>query len=856
MPNIKKKPAKAAVKSSAKPATKAKAPVKPVKPAAKAPSKPVSKAKVPAKPVAKAPVKKAPAKPVAKAPAKPVAKALAKPVAKAPAKPVNKAKSSAKPAPVKKAPAKTVAKVVVKAPIKAPIKTVTKIVTKTVPKVLAKVVAKAIKPEVKAEVPKKGKTAPALKTEEVKEIKGKKAKVAEVELDLTAEDKKVRKTKAKSDAPEEGAEPVLTDRQKARERKAKEKALLKEFEAQKLGSEEQQELRRTRLKTLIKMGKSKGYLTHGEINDVMSDELSDADALETLIGLLNDINITVYEQAPDAETLLLNENASAGTTEEEAEEEAEAALSTVDSEFGRTTDPVRMYMREMGTVDLLTREGEIVIAKKIEAGLKEMVMALAACPVTISEIVGNADKIASGEMEIDQFVDGLVDPNAEDIKLGPEEPEVDPDAEEGEDAGEDEGGGGGAATANAKQLEELKQISLEKFAIIRTQAEKMRRAFDKEGYNCPAYIKAQEAIRNELLGFRLTAKSVEKLCDTMRSQVDQVWKLERGIVSLLVDKVGVNRGEVIKDFPKMAMNLEWVNKLLKENKPYTALLQRNVPAVQELQQKLIDIQTRVVLPLPELKEVNKRMAAGEKRAREAKREMTVANLRLVISIAKKYTNRGLQFLDLIQEGNIGLMKAVDKFEYRRGYKFSTYATWWIRQAITRSIADQARTIRIPVHMIETINKMNRISRQILQETGHEPDAATLALKMEIPEDKIRKIMKIAKEPISMETPIGDDEDSHLGDFIEDGNTLAPAEAALHESMRDVVKDVLDSLTPREAKVLRMRFGVEMSTDHTLEEVGKQFDVTRERIRQIEAKALRKMRHPSRSDKLKTFLEED
>ena len=849
MPNIKKKPAAKTTpkaKAPAKPAAKAKTPAKPVA-KAKAPAKPVAKAKTPAKPV------KAPAKPAAKAktPAKPVAKA------KAPAKP------AAKPAAKAKAPAKPAAKPVAKA--KTPAKPV-----KAVAKPVAKTPAKASKPVAKVEPAKKGKAvvvkavpAKAVKAEpkaDAKaEAKGKKVKAPEVEgaTEVVGEEKKVRGRKAKADAPVEGAEPVLTDRQKARERKAKEKALLKEFAAQQLGSEAQQELRRTRLKTLIKMGKSKGYLTHGEMNDVMSDELSDADALETLISLLNDINITVYEQAPDAETLLLNENGSAATTEEEAEEEAEAALSTVDSEFGRTTDPVRMYMREMGTVDLLTREGEIVIAKKIEAGLKDMVMALAACPVTIGEILINVDKIISGEIEIDQFVDGLVDPNAEDIKLGPEEPEVDPDAEEGEDVGEDEGGGGGgAATANAKQLEELKQISLEKFAIVRTQADKMRRAFDKEGYNCPAYIKAQDLIRGELLGFRLTAKSVEKLCDTMRSQVDQVWKLERGIVSLLVDKVGVNRGDVLKDFPKMSMNLTWTDKLLKENKPYTALLQRNVPAVQELQQKLIDIQTRVVIPLPELKEVNKRMTAGEKRAREAKREMTVANLRLVISIAKKYTNRGLQFLDLIQEGNIGLMKAVDKFEYRRGYKFSTYATWWIRQAITRSIADQARTIRIPVHMIETINKMNRISRQILQETGHEPDAATLALKMEIPEDKIRKIMKIAKEPISMETPIGDDEDSHLGDFIEDGNTLAPAEAALHESMRDVVKDVLDSLTPREAKVLRMRFGVEMSTDHTLEEVGKQFDVTRERIRQIEAKALRKMRHPSRSDKLKTFLEED
>jgi len=816
--------------------------------------KPVAKkAKAPAKPV------KAAAKPKVKAAAKPVAKkakALAKPV-KAAAKPTSKVKAVAKPITKKaKSASKAVAKPVAKKPATKPTKPAPKTKALAKPaknvKTTAKAPAKPIKAAAKPEPVKKGKASAVAKAEEVK---GKKAKASEVTAPVVEEEKK-RGRKAKVETPSDGAEPVLTDRQKARERKAKEKALLKEFAAQQLGTEEQQELRRARLKTLIKMGMSKGYLTHGEMNDVMSDELSDADALETLISLLNDIGITVYEQAPDAETLILSDNTEAAASEEEAEEKAEAALSTVDSEFGRTTDPVRMYMREMGTVDLLTREGEIVIAKKIEAGLKDMVMALAACPVTISEILSNVDKITTGEMEIDQFVDGLVDPNAEDIKLGPEEPEIDPNAEEEE--GDDEGGAGGAAAAaaNAKQLEELKQISLEKFAIVRTQADKMRRAFDKDGYNCPAYIKAQDLIRGELLGFRLTAKSVEKLCDTMRSQVDQVWKLERGIVSLLVDKVGVNRGEVLKDFPKMAMNLTWTDKLLKENKPYGALLQRNVPAIQELQQKLIDIQTRVVIPLPELKEVNKQMTAGEKRTREAKREMTVANLRLVISIAKKYTNRGLQFLDLIQEGNIGLMKAVDKFEYRRGYKFSTYATWWIRQAITRSIADQARTIRIPVHMIETINKMNRISRQILQETGHEPDAATLALKMEIPEDKIRKIMKIAKEPISMETPIGDDEDSHLGDFIEDGNTLAPAEAALHESMRDVVKDVLDSLTPREAKVLRMRFGVEMSTDHTLEEVGKQFDVTRERIRQIEAKALRKMRHPSRSDKLKTFLEED
>ncbi len=796
----------------------------------KKPAKPVAK-KVVAKPVSKKPAPAAPkaaAKSAVKAAVKAVTKPVAKPVAKTSAKPA--VKTAAKPA----AKSATKAKSVPASKTKAAEKPATKPVVKTVSKAED---TKKKTPAVEANAPKAAaKKAPAKKTTAAK---GKKAgadneDLGDIEADLEGEP-----------VVEAGAEKVKPLRMKIS--KAKERALMKEFGLDEtVLSEEDMQKRRSRLKTLIKLGKTRGYLTHGEISDHLPDKLVDAETLEVVISMLNDMGVAVYEHTPDAETLLLNNNTPTAATEEEAEEEAEAALSTVDSEFGRTTDPVRMYMREMGTVELLTREGEIEIAKRIEGGLMEMMSAISASPATIAAVLAMAEDIRENKVVISTIVDGFNNLNEADDYVAEE------DFDEFDEEDDDDGKGGSKALT--KKLEELKNAALERFDRMIVLFEKLRKTYDKEGYGTPTYMKAQAALTTELMGIRFTAKTIEKLCESVRGQVDSVRKNERELRRIIVDKCGMPQATFIKDFPPNLLNLKWVEKQAAAGKPWSTTMGRFIPPVQDLQQKLMDLQSRVVVPLDQLKDINKRMNAGERSSRGAKKEMIEANLRLVISIAKKYTNRGLQFLDLIQEGNIGLMKAVDKFEYRRGYKFSTYATWWIRQAITRSIADQARTIRIPVHMIETINKMNRISRQHLQEFGFEPDASVLAEKMEIPEDKIRKIMKIAKEPISMETPIGDDDDSHLGDFIEDSVNTAPIEAAMQAGLRDVVKDILDGLTPREAKVLRMRFGIEMAMDHTLEEVGKQFDVTRERIRQIEAKALRKLKHPSRSDKLRSFID--
>jgi len=631
----------------------------------------------------------------------------------------------------------------------------------------------------------------------------------------------------------------------------KEKALVRKF-ARKDLSPLDAEARRVRLKNLIVLGKERSYLTYAEVNDHLPDDMLDAEQIGKIISMINDMGIHVYDEAPDAETLLMSD-ATPAVADLDVVEEAEAALSTVDSEFGRTTDPVRMYMREMGSVELLTREGEIEIAKRIEDGLKHMIQAISACPTTIAEILSLADRIEKDEIRVDKVVDGLVDPTADDLarELTAEEKEGEEEDVEEEEMSEEE-----KTAVQTADLLRLKGDALKRFAVIRNLYNKMLRARSKNGPRSKAYLQARDQISNELMNIRFAEKQVAALCDGLRNLVDRVRSYEREIMDLYVNKAKMPRQHFIKGFPDKECNLRWTANEIAARKPWSEALQRFEPAIVEQQQKLLDLQKKVGIPIKDLKEINRQMSTGEAKVRRAKREMTEANLRLVISIAKKYTNRGLLFLDLIQEGNIGLMKAVDKFEYRRGYKFSTYATWWIRQAVTRSIADQAHTIRIPVHMTETISKMNRISRQILQETGLEPGPALLAEKMEMPEGKIRKILKIFKWPISMETPIGDDDDSHLGDFIEDQATMAPADSAVYASLRDATKDVLDTLTPREAKVLRMRFGIETTTDHTLEEVGKQFDVTRERIRQIEAKALRKLRHPSRSERLRSFLDQD
>jgi RNA polymerase primary sigma factor len=593
--------------------------------------------------------------------------------------------------------------------------------------------------------------------------------------------------------------------------------------------------KQSQLKLLIAKGKEQGYLTYGEVNDHLPSEIVDPEQIEDIVNMINDMGITVYEKAPDAESLVLSDAAVAN--DDDAADEAAAALATVDSEFGRTTDPVRMYMREMGTVELLTREGEIRIAKRIEEGLDQVRAALVQHPFTISHLLACYDDVTRGEMRLQDVIVGFIDPNEE---------IADPAARSSDDDDSDDDTPADTGPDPAEVDKRLKKI--------RRLHKKYCEVLEANSLKAAPTRKALTSLTAEFMELKLAPRMFEQMMGELREIVANVRSQERAVMAYCVRDAGMPRKDFIASFPQNETNLEWVDKHIRSKRKHSSQLAKLKDEIVRTQKRLQKIELVSLLDIAEIKEINREVSLGEAQARRAKKEMVEANLRLVISIAKKYTNRGLQFLDLIQEGNIGLMKAVDKFEYRRGYKFSTYATWWIRQAITRSIADQARTIRIPVHMIETINKLNRISRQMLQEMGREPTPEELAKRMEMPEDKIRKVMKIAKEPISMETPIGDDEDSHLGDFVEDTSITAPGDAATLAGLKDATKDILDTLTQREAKVLRMRFGIDMNTDHTLEEVGKQFDVTRERIRQIEAKALRKLRHPSRSDHLRSFLD--
>jgi len=610
--------------------------------------------------------------------------------------------------------------------------------------------------------------------------------------------------------------------------------------------------RQSQLKLLIARGKEQGYLTYVEVNDHLPSEIVDPEQIEDIVNMINDMGIPVYEKAPDAESLLLTDATAA--PDEEAVEEATAALANLDAEFGRTTDPVRMYMREMGTVELLTREGEIRIAKRIEEGLEAVKVALGSYPGTYELLLRHYETVKAGQMRLVDVIVGFVDPNAPDEIAQPQNPKM--MAMEREDAANDDEETEGDEEEEVLDTGPDPEEAARRFSSIGKVYHQYLNALDKLGSKDPKTLKIRKKICSELMELKLSPKMFDQLIDNLRQHVTEVRLLEREIMFLCIKQAGMPRKDFISTFPKNETSTRWLDKHIKAKKRYSAPLARFKDEIERRQNKLKDLEGAFHVLINEIKDINREVSIGEAKARRAKKEMVEANLRLVISIAKKYTNRGLQFLDLIQEGNIGLMKAVDKFEYRRGYKFSTYATWWIRQAITRSIADQARTIRIPVHMIETINKLNRISRQMLQEMGREPTPEELAVRMEMPEDKVRKVLKIAKEPISMETPIGDDEDSHLGDFIEDTSVSSPIDSATTESLRETTHSVLAQLTPREAKVLRMRFGIDMNTDHTLEEVGKQFDVTRERIRQIEAKALRKLRHPSRSEQLRSFLMDD
>jgi RNA polymerase primary sigma factor len=602
----------------------------------------------------------------------------------------------------------------------------------------------------------------------------------------------------------------------------------------------------SRIKELIAKGREQGYLTYAEVNDHLPEDISDPDQVEDIIQMINDMGINVFETAPDADTLLINDEGN-NSADEIAAAEAAAALAAVETEKHRTTDPVRMYMREMGTVELLTREGEIEIAKRIEEGIRDVMYAMSEWPETVDDIVAQYELVQKGERRLVEIIAGYLNPVAH-VPSALEQSKKDAAAilaGEKEEEEEEEQHEGGLCPEEAAQ----------RFGAIQKQNEKTKRSIARYGRNADSAEKNIAELGELFKYLKLIPKQYDPLVARARIALHEVRKHERSIMRLCIREAKMPRKEFVESFPGNETNEKWAANLSRRKQAYAPAIKNLLDDITRIQRKLANVEKASGLSITQIKDINRRMSIGEAKARRAKKEMVEANLRLVISIAKKYTNRGLQFLDLIQEGNIGLMKAVDKFEYRRGYKFSTYATWWIRQAITRSIADQARTIRIPVHMIETINKLNRVSRQMLQEMGREPTPEELGERMELPEEKIRKVLKIAKEPISLETPIGDDEDSHLGDFIEDVNVDSPIHSATAESLTEATREVLNGLTAREAKVLRMRFGIDMNTDHTLEEVGKQFDVTRERIRQIEAKALRKLRHPTRSDHMRSFLDE-